>query len=80
MNTSNGNGSTNNLVEKEKEKSKKERLPSVWERVTEKYRYSEAINHLRNKTVMNNGKSETRFPQLGIQRSVTAATNAAGIR
>lgn len=78
LNSSNGNGSTNNLVEKEK--SKKDKVPSVWERVTEKYRYSEAINHLRNKVVMNSAKAETRFPQLGIQRSVTAATNASGIR
>ena len=78
LNSSNGNGSTNSLMEKEK--SKKDKVPSVWERVTEKYRYSEAINHLRNKVVMNSAKAETRFPQLGIQRSVTAATNASGIR
>ena len=78
MSSSNGNGSTNSLIEKEK--SRKERQPTVWERVTEKYRYSEAINHLRNKAVINGGKTETRFPQLGIQRSVTAATNASGIR
>ena len=77
-NTLNGNGSSNNLVEKEK--SRKERMPSVWERVTEKYRYSEAISHLRNRAAMNGGKIDTRFPQLGIQRSVTAATNASGIR
>lgn len=77
-NTPNGNGSSNNLVEKEK--SRKEKMPSVWERVTEKYRYSEAVSHLRNRAAMNNGKVDTRFPQLGIQRSVTAATNASGIR
>ena len=77
-NTPNGHGSSNNLLEKEK--SRKERLPSVWERVTEKYRYSEAISHLRNRAAMNGGKIDNRFPQLGIQRSVTAATNASGIR
>ena len=66
--------------EKEREKTRKEKTPSVWEKISEKYRYSDAVNYLLNRGVANVPKGENRFPQLGIQRSVTAATNAAGPR
>ena len=72
--TSNQKNSQNS---QDKERTKK--VPSVWEKVLEKYRYPQAMNNLTNKFISNQ-KFENNFPQIGIQRTVTAAVSAEGIR
>ena len=78
--TGNGNGNSNSNGHNvtEKEKAKKEKGPSFWAQVSEKYRFTDAINYLKNKNLMQS--KENRFPQLGIQRSVTAASSQGGMR
>jgi hypothetical protein len=79
---STGNGNTNSNSNghnvTEKEKAKKEKGPSFWAQVSEKYRFTDAVNYLKNKNLMQS--KENRFPQLGIQRSVTAASSQGGMR
>jgi hypothetical protein len=81
---STGNGNTNSNSNSnghnvtEKEKAKKEKGPSFWAQVSEKYRFTDAVNYLKNKNLMQS--KENRFPQLGIQRSVTAASSQGGMR
>lgn len=81
-NTGNGTTNTNNNSNghnvTEKEKARKEKGPSFWALVSEKYRFTDAVNYLKNRNIMQS--KENRFPQLGIQRSVTAASSQGGMR
>ena len=78
-NNNNHSNSTNNNQNHDREKDKVKRPPSIWEKIIEKYRWADAVNYTRNREIMSD-KFENRFPQVGIQRSVTAATSAEGIR
>lgn len=76
----NGNGNSNGNNDRDHKVNKK--LCTVWEKILEKNNYEDAINYIKNDLLMyvrdNQPRFENRFPLLGIQRSVTAAGNAAG--
>jgi hypothetical protein len=82
----NGQGNNNGGEEKEKEKEgvkegvKVKKILTVYERLLEKYRYLDVCNVMKNKNIMekNNAIYKNRFPQIGIQRSVTQLSIAAG--
>ena len=78
--TANGstNSNSNSNGHNVSEKAKKEKGPSFWAQVSEKYRFTDAVNYLKNRNLMQS--KENRFPQLGIQRSVTAASSQGGMR
>jgi hypothetical protein len=75
----NGNNNGNGNGNSDRDHKTNKKLSTVWEKILEKNNYEDAINCSRNSTIMNNNnRNENRFPLLGIQRSVTAAGNAAG--
>ena len=81
-NGSNGNGACNgtNHNGHNQDKDRVKKTATVWEKILEKYRYNDALDYHKTKNMMNGQNFENRFPQLGIQRSVTAASSAEGLR
>ena len=71
----NSNNNSQNIHDKEKIK----KVPSVWEKVLEKYRYYHVMNNVTNRYILTQ-KFENHFPQIGVQRTVTATVSAEGIR